>query len=93
MMVNYSQELINEIKELFPKEETIIKLAETGNPHLGGYLDGYMQACLGCDEILVSISLKELQEKAFFVKRRSVMYNKWYSEYTKIKNSIPLDTV
>lgn len=73
----YTQELINEVKELFPNSHEMIRLAEEGNVFLGRYLDDSSPNFIGINEILLATSLDELQKEARTRKRKLDLYKKW----------------
>ena len=73
----YTQELINEVKELYPNSAEMHRLAESGNAFLGRYLDDSCDSGIGLDEILLATSLDELQKKAREMKRKVLLYKKW----------------
>jgi hypothetical protein len=73
----YTQELINEVKELYPNSAEMHKLAENGNAYLGRYLDDSCNGSIGFDEILLATSLDELEKIARLMKRKVLLYKKW----------------
>jgi hypothetical protein len=73
----YTQELINEVKELYPNSPEMHKLAESGGAFLGRYLDDNCQGGISVNEILLATSLDELQKKARLLKRKKELYAKW----------------
>jgi len=73
----YTQELINEVKELYPDSAEMHKLAESGNAFLGRYLDDSSPTGFPINEILLATSLDELQKKARQMKRKVELYHKW----------------
>jgi hypothetical protein len=73
----YTQELINEVKELYPNSPEMHKLAESGGAFLGRYLDDNCQGGISVNEILLATSLEELQKKARLLKRKKELYAKW----------------
>ena len=76
----YTQELINEVKELYPDNETMRKLAESGAAMLGRYLDDNSPGVISVDTILLASTLEDLQKKARLEKRRLELYKKWCSQ-------------
>ena len=72
----YTQELIDEVKELYPDSIQMHKLAESGNAFLGRYLDDSCSTSISI-EILNANSLKEIQDKALHMKRKVDLYRKW----------------
>ena len=73
----YTQELINEVKELYPNSPEMHKLAESGAAFLGRYLDDSCKSGISLNEILLATSLDELQKKARQMKRKVELYKKW----------------
>ena len=82
----YTQELINEVKELYPNSAEMHKLAESGNAFLGRYLDDSSPSGVPIDEVLLATSLDELQKKARDYKRRVLLYKKWCEQDPRPKN-------
>lgn len=76
----YSQTLINEVKELYPHDEKMQRMAERGDDFLGRYLDGSSQESIPIDTILLATSLEELQRQARVIKRKKELYAKWCEE-------------
>jgi hypothetical protein len=76
----YTQELINEVKELYPNSPEMHRLAESGGVFLGRYLDDNSQGGIGINEILLATSLEELQKKARILKRKKELYAKWCNQ-------------
>lgn len=76
----YTQDLINEVKELYPNDKAIHAAAEQGNAFLGRYLDDSSPTGLPLDEILLATSLQQLQDKARMYKRRVELYKKWCAQ-------------
>jgi len=76
----YTQELINEVKELYPDSKEMQELAENGNAFLGRYLDDSSPTGFPLDTILLATSLDELQTKARQMKRKVELYRKWCNE-------------
>lgn len=76
----YSQQLIDEVKHIYPDDEKMHELAETGSVWLGRYLDDSSHGGIPLDDILVATSLEVLQEKARFIKRKIALYRKWCDE-------------
>lgn len=73
----YTQELINEVKELYPNDREMRKLAETGNAFLGRLLNDSSHGDLSVDQVLLATSLDELQKQARILKRKKELYAKW----------------
>jgi hypothetical protein len=73
----YTRELINEVKELFPNEQKMHELAESGNAFLGRYLDDCCLSAISIDKILLAVSLDDLQKEARQMKRKVNLYRKW----------------
>jgi hypothetical protein len=76
----YTQELINEVKELYPNSPEMHKLADSGNAFLGRYLDDSCDSGISLNEILLATNLDELQKKARQMKRKVELYHKWCKE-------------
>ena len=76
----YSEELIKQVKELYPNDAYILALAENGSVWLGRYLDDGSMGSVSIEEILLATSLEEIQERARLLKRRRSLYNKWCNE-------------
>ena len=76
----YTEELIREVKELYPNSAEMHKLAESGNAFLGRYLDDSSDSGIGLNEILLATSLDELQKKARQMKRKVELYKKWCAQ-------------
>lgn len=74
--MEYSKEFIDEVKRFYPNDETIHKLADSGSVYLGAYLEN-SPTSISMDEILLSISLEDLQEKARDLKRKYILLQKW----------------
>lgn len=73
----YTQELINEVKEVYPNDDRIHRLAESGDTFLGRYLDDSSSGSISIDKILLATSLDDLQKIARHEKRKSDLYRKW----------------
>ena len=73
----YTQDLINEVKELYPNSTEMIRLAEEGNVFLGRYLDDSSTNYINVDRVLLATSLDELLKEARIIKRKRELYNKW----------------
>jgi len=73
----YTQELIDEVKELFPNSPIMIKMAEEGSVFLGRYLDDSISNFISTNEVLLATSLDELKEEATLRKRKVDLYRKW----------------
>jgi len=73
----YTQELINEVKELYPDSPVMHRLAEDGDVFLGRYLDDSSVVAIRLDTILLATSLDELQKIARREKRKAELYGKW----------------
>jgi len=76
----YSQQLIDEVKELYPNSKEMITHAETGSAWLGRYLDDSSSTGVNIDKILLATSLDELQKEARIMKRKVDLYRKWCNE-------------
>jgi len=73
----YTQELIDEVKALYPDSKEMITHAESGSVWLGRYLDDSSPSGIGIDKILLATSLEELQREARNAKRKIALYKKW----------------
>lgn len=76
----YSQELINEVKEVYPDSPEMHRLADTGNAFLGRYLDDSSPSGIPLDTILLATSLEQIQNVARHYKRKVELYRKWLKE-------------
>lgn len=76
----YTQELIREVKELYPNSPDMHKAAESGRDILGRYLDDSSTGGMSVDKILLATSLDELQKEARLIKRKKELYGKWCKE-------------
>ena len=74
----YSKELIIEVKELYRDSPEVMRLAESGSPHLGSYLQ--TPAVVSVDSILNAVSLEDIQMTARIVKRKIRLYEMWVRE-------------
>ena len=73
----YSNDLIREVKELYPDSSKMHELAESGSAWLGRYLDDSSPTGIPIDEVLLATSLEDLQRKARQAKRKVNLYKKW----------------
>lgn len=73
----YTQDLIKEVKELYPNDEKIHQLADSGHVMLGRYLDDSSSGSVSLNEILLATNLEEIQNKARLIKRKIAVYRKW----------------
>lgn len=76
--MKYSEDLISKVKELFPDQAIMQKLAIEGSPFLGQYLHGTWGISL--DQILTAMSLQDIQDKARHEKRKQLLFNQWHDE-------------
>ena len=76
----YSQKLIDEIKRIYPDSIEINRLAKEGNTFLGRYLDDSSYGSVSLDEILLALSLEEIQAKARKIKEKRNLYAMWCEE-------------
>ena len=76
----YSEKLIKEVKECYPENVEIHKLADSGNVFLGRYLDDSCSSGIPLDTILLALTLNELQDRARIAKRRLNCYKLWCEE-------------
>ena len=81
--MEYSKELIDGIKEVYPDYPKILELAEKGSPILGKYLDDGILNGIPIMTILRSNSLETLKELARLQLKKRELYNMWYDEYSK----------
>ena len=72
----YTQELIDEVKSLYPESQEMIKHAESGSVWLGRYLDDSAPNAISLDRILLATSLEDLQKEARLAKRKVELYRK-----------------
>lgn len=79
--MKYTKELIDEVKELYPKSEEMNRLAEQGYHVLGRYLDDSSTNSISLTKILEAENLAELQSDALRLKRKRDLYYKWAEEY------------
>ena len=73
----YTPDLIAEVKELFPDNDQMHKLADEGNVYLGRYLDDSSSNTIHINTVLLATSLEQLQEIARQAKRKLDLYSKW----------------
>lgn len=73
----YTQDLIDEVKELYPDSKEMIAHAESGSVWLGRYLDDSVPYGMPWEEIINATSLYDLQGKARLAKRKLTLYKKW----------------
>jgi len=78
--MKYSDELIAEVKELFPNNKEMHQHADNGNEILGRYLDDSSSGSIRIDTILLATSLEQLQTLARFQKRKVELCKKWCKE-------------
>lgn len=76
----YSQQLIDDVKELYPDSPEMHKLADSGNAFLGRYLDDSSPTGMQIDTVLLATNLDELQKQARDMKRRVQLYKRWCLE-------------
>lgn len=84
--LQYSKELIADIKRLYPDSSAMHKLADEGNAFLGRYLDD-SRGGVGLDTILLATSLQEIQDLARLQKERNALYARWGKEYDTWKGT------
>jgi hypothetical protein len=77
MSLKYSQEFINEVKELYPDYKEMYKLADEHAYFLGRYLDDSSGRGVPYDTVLTATSLDELQKYARNEKRKVQLYRQW----------------
>lgn len=73
----YTQDLINEVKEIYPDDLIMILHAESGSAWLGRYLCDSAETSISIEKILSATSLDELREQALLLKRKHELYKKW----------------
>ena len=73
----YTQDLIDEVKELYPDSKEMHKHAENGSVWLGRYLDDSVPYGISTKEVLASNDLEELKSKARLIDRKRELYSKW----------------
>lgn len=73
----YTQELIDEVKELYPNATQMIACAENGSYFLGRYLDDNCSTSISLDRILLAKSLEDLKKEALIERRKVELYHKW----------------
>ena len=77
----YPNELIAEVRELYPDSLDMIELAESGSWMLGRYLDDSSMSEMPMVRILSATSLGELQKEAHLAIRKCELYDKWCDLY------------
>jgi hypothetical protein len=81
----YTQDLIDEVKELYPDNPMMHELANIGSVLLGRYLDdSSFGDKMSSDEILSATSLEEIQVKARILKRKCDLYRKWRATFNAL---------
>ncbi len=83
----YTQELINEVKSLYPNSTEMHKLAESGNAFLGRYLDDNSPNSISIKDVLLATSLDELQREARKMLRKVNLYQEWCKQDPRPKIS------
>ncbi len=79
MKMNYSPELINELKELYPDGEQMLLFAEDGRETLVYHLEGNIPK-ITAEWLLNAKTLEEVQEFARLIMRRKALYLKCVKE-------------
>jgi len=79
----YPNELIAEVRELYPDSLDMIELAESGSWMLGRYLDDSSMSEMPMVRILSATSLGELQKEAHFEMRKCELYQEWCNVYKR----------
>lgn len=69
-----SNDSYNQLKELYPNYKKAHELAKSGDKYLLYYLDGAILPLIHIDEVLSSIDLNELKQKAILIKRKLNLY-------------------
>ena len=80
--LQYSQELVADVKRLYPDQPAVHKMAEEGNGFLGRYLDD-ARGVIAIDTVLLATSLREIQDKARLQKEKNSLYARWGNEYNQ----------
>ena len=76
----YSEKLIQEVKECFPDNLELHKLAEKGSIWLGIYLKSSCSVGIPLDTVLTASTLEELQVEARLLKRKENCHQMWREE-------------
>lgn len=76
----YSQDLINEIKEVYPDFPELHERAEKGSIWVGRILQDSIPNGITPEEIMAATDLEELKNKARIIKRKEKLYRKWLKE-------------
>jgi len=76
----YSEKLIKEVKECYPDWEKVHKLADSGNPFLGRYLDDNSSYDMPLSCILEATRLDHLKGLARKEAKKRDCYNLWWEE-------------
>lgn len=76
----YSEQLIKRVKEIYPDNKEIHKLADTGNVYLGRYLDDNSNPSISINVILNSTDLESLKKIALKEKEKLELYFMWCEE-------------
>lgn len=79
--MQYSDELILKVKELYPESKEMHALAENGSMMLGRWLDDSSSGELPVDWILKQTSLVQILSKAQNIRDKRNLYMLWVKEY------------
>jgi hypothetical protein len=86
--MNYPDKFIADVKEAFPNNTEMHKLADSGNEFLGRYLDDGTSTVMSVDTILLAVDLETLQRKARAIKKQSGLYDEWTKLFREQKELI-----
>ena len=87
--MEYSKELVDGVKELYPNFKEIIEHTLRGSHILGRFLSDGVKDSIPISDVLEAKSLNELQSKASLYKRKQDLYYKWCCEHDDmLKNDI-----
>lgn len=75
--MKYPAKFIFDVKEAFPDNKAMHKLADAGDPYLGRYLDDGTSEVMHVDTILTAVDLESLQRKARQFKKQAGLYTEW----------------
>lgn len=75
--MSYTQDLIDEVKELYPNNKEMHKHAKNGSAWLGRCLDDSVPCGISTKEVLASNDLEELKAQARLIDRKRELYSKW----------------
>jgi len=75
--MEYPEDFIKEVKEVYPDSPDMHRLADEGQYFLGRYLDDSSGGGIPLDTVLTALTLEELQVKARREKRKVNLYRRW----------------